>query len=427
MYYQVIVTLIILAFMVVMLLTHKLPYGLTGIICCTLFVLFGIADIETAFSGFSSSTAIMVMAMIVVATQLSRTSVVHKLKHSMEKLQGKSEFVIVLAMLVITALLSQFMGQVACISIMLLFCQTLDENSNLSPSRMLFAVCCVNTIWTSKIPIAMGATMPGTINAFFEGVAPEYAIGIGDYFKAAAIPAILGLLYCLFFNKLIPNSKMKKTEVKAGNQEEDILPRNKQIVVYAVFVIIMAAFFLANFIPKPIQNIIPLAGVLVFILTGVVDIPTVIHAITGDIIFLIAGMSAISTILGQTGVGELIGQGVLKLLGGNPAPIFVVTVFTVVTAVMTNFLSNMGTMALMIPIAASTALAGGFNVQTVVLVTAVSSWMAFVFPTGCSGSMIAFGTGNYDAKDTFKFTIPLFLLEIVSLIISTTLLFPIYG
>ena len=65
---QVLVTDLILLFMVVMLLSHKLPYGLTAMICCTLFVLTGVTDIKTAFSGFSSSTTIMVATMIVVAT-----------------------------------------------------------------------------------------------------------------------------------------------------------------------------------------------------------------------------------------------------------------------------------------------------------------------------------------------------------------------
>ena len=53
---QMIIVLCILAFMVVMLLTHKLPYGVTGMICCVLFVLTGVADLSTAFSGLSSST-----------------------------------------------------------------------------------------------------------------------------------------------------------------------------------------------------------------------------------------------------------------------------------------------------------------------------------------------------------------------------------
>jgi len=423
---QMMIVLAIMAFMVVMLLSHKLPYGLTAMICCTLFVLTGVADIPTAFSGFSNKTTIMVATMIVVASQLSRTSVIHRLRGVLENMKGKGDIVIMLTMFVVTILLSQLMGQIACLSIMLIFVTTLEEDSKLSPARMLFAVCTLNTMWTSKIPIGMGATMPGTINSFFEGVAPDYAIGIADYFKAAAIPGILGLIYCIVAFKLIPQQEVNKDDVHDVKEQEAISKRD-EMIIFGVFAVIMASFFLSGHIDENIQNILPLAGVLVMILTKVVSIKDVVKTITGDMVFMIAGMSAVSTVLGNTGVGELIGQTVLNILGGNPAPIFVVTVFTLVTAVMTNFLSNMGTMALMIPIAASTALAGGFNVQTVVLVTSVAAWMAYVLPTGCAGSMIAFGTGNFNALETLKFTLPLFVLQVVSLIVSVTLLFPIYA
>ena len=111
----------------------------------------------------------MVAAMIVVATQLSKTSVVQRLKNVMYKMQGKGEMLVLLTLALVTLGLSQFMGQVACISIMLLFVQTLQDDAKVTPAKALMAVCTINTIWTSKIPVAMGASMPGTINAFFEG------------------------------------------------------------------------------------------------------------------------------------------------------------------------------------------------------------------------------------------------------------------
>ena len=423
---QIIITLCVLAFLVIMLLAHRLPYGLTGMFCVGLLVLFRVTDLKTAMSGFSSSTTVMVATMIVVASQLSKTSIINRVRAAMSKLSGKSEIIVILAFFGATILLSQLMGQVACLSIMLLFCETLDEDSRLTPSRMLFSVCVLNTIWTSKIPIGMGATMPGTINAFFEGVAADYSIGITDYAKAALIPGLVGIIYCILFMKNLPTHKISKENVKEVKETVQMSQKH-EIIVFAVFFVIMISFFLSGKIPSDVQNVLPLLGVCVFLITGVCSIPEVTKTITSDIVFLIASMSSISTILGATGVGELIGNTVLKILGGHPAPIFVITVFTLVTAVMTNFLSNMGTMALMIPIAASTALAGGFNVQTVVLVTACSAWMAYVMPTGCAGSMIAFGNGNYEVAETFKFTVPLFILELVSLIISTTLLFPVYA
>ena len=80
----------------------------------------------------------MIAPMIVVATALGKTSLIHRLRGVMGKLQGKSGAMLVLGLCGMTILLSQLMGQVACISVMLLFIQTFDDDSEYSPSRLLF-------------------------------------------------------------------------------------------------------------------------------------------------------------------------------------------------------------------------------------------------------------------------------------------------
>lgn len=424
---EMIIVLAILAFMVVMLLTRIIPYGVTAMICCVAFVLTGVCDLSTAFSGLSNSTTIMVATMIVVATALGKTSLVHRLRGVMTNLQGKQDIFLVVALYVITIALSQLMGQIACLSIMLLFVQTLDEKSSISPARMLFAVACINTIWTSKIPIGMGATMPGTINSFYQGmVGPEDLLAITDYFKAGILPAIVGTLYCILCYKLIPSGKIDNSQVK-DVKETEALSRRDEIITFLVFFLVMGGFMFSNQLGSDVTNVLPAAGVLILILTKVLSVKEAVSTLTSDMVWMIAGMTVMSSVLGSTGVGDLIGNTVLNILGSNPSGLFVSIVFCVVTTILTNFLSNMGTMALMCPIAAATAQAGGMNVKAVVLVAAVSSWFAIAMPTGCAGAMMAFGIGNHNAFKVMKFTLPLVLLLMISLIIGVNLFFPIYN
>ena len=176
-----------------------------------------------------------------------------------------------------------------------------------------------------------------------------------------------------------------------------------------------------------ITNILPAVGVLLMLVTKVLSVKEVTSGLASDMVFMIAGMSVMSDMLAATGVGELIGETVLNILGGNPSALFVSVVFCVFTTIMTNFMSNMGTMALMSPIAASTALVGGMNPKSLVLIVTVSAWFAIVMPTGCAGAMIAFGTGNHNPFKTMKFTLPLVLLMMAGLIIGVNLFFSIYG
>ena len=424
---EMIIVLCILAFLVVMLLSHKLPYGVSAMICCVLFVLTGVADLKTAFSGLSSSTTIMVAPMIVVAGALGKTSLIRRLRSAMNRLEGKSGIILVVALCLMTIALSQLMGQIACISVMLLFVQTLDDESDLSPARMLFLVATINCIATSKIPIGMGATMPGTINSYYEGmVGAENLLGITYYCTAGILPLIAGSISCIFMYILIRNGSIDKSQVKEV-KEQEALSKKSEGIIFCVFAMIIVGFMFTKQLGSDITNVLPAAGVLVFILFHIMPMKDIILTLTSDMVWMIAGMSVMSTVLGQTGVGELIGETVLKILGGNPSGLFVSIVFCVACTVMTNFLSNMGTMALMSPIAAATALAGGMNVKAVVLTCCVSAWFAFVLPTGCSGAIMAFGIGNHNAFKVMKFTIPLAVLLMISLIVGINLFFPIYG
>lgn len=424
---QMIMALCILVFMVVMLLTHVLPYGVTAMICCVLFVFTGVLDLKTAFSGLSSSTTLMIAPMIVVASALGKTSLIHRLRGVMGKLQGKSGLLLILGMCGMTIVLSQLMGQVACISVMLLFIQTFDDDSEYSPSRLLFLVATINCLATSKFPIGIGATMPGTITSYYQGlVGPEDYLGITDFCKAGILPLIVGTIYCVLFYKLIPNGSIDKSQVKDVKDVEPISKKN-EFMIFAVFIAIMLGFAFTEQLGSDITNVIPSAGLLILIVFKVLPIPEVMKTLTCDMVWMVAGMSVVSTALSKTGVGELIGQTVLNILGGHPSGLFVSIVFCVACALMTNFMSNMGTMALMSPIAASTALAGGMNVKAVVLCCCVSAWLAFVMPTGCSGTMMAFGIGNQNPIKTMKFTLPLLVLTLIALIIGINIFFPIYG
>ena len=89
---QLIITLCILAFLVVMLLTHKLPYGVSAMICCVLFVFFGILDLQTAFSGLSNSTTLMIAPMIVVASALGKTSLIARIRKRWTGFRARADF-----------------------------------------------------------------------------------------------------------------------------------------------------------------------------------------------------------------------------------------------------------------------------------------------------------------------------------------------
>ena len=73
-------------------------------------------------------------------------------------------------------------------------------------------------------------------------------------------------------------------------------------------------------------------------------------------VVLLFGVSlSLAKALDVTGAGSMIADKIVGLLGSNPNPILLLLVIFLVTCVLTNFMSNTATTALMIPFAVSLA------------------------------------------------------------------------
>lgn len=428
---QLIITLLVLVFMAVSFMGRKISFGMTGMISMLVLAVTGVVDINTAFSGFSNKTTILVATMMLVAGCIGKTSLVSVIRGKMSSIQQKNGIFLLLAILGFTIILTQLIGMTALMSVMLMLVVTLDDDSDLSQSRIYFLIAAVNATWFGRFPIGMGATLPMIQNSYYEGLVsehPEFLLGVFDYMKVGLIPSIVLTIYCLFAWKLIPKSKMDVNAMQhgAGESRKSQLTKFQEQIVWAVFGVIMLAFVFSTKLGNLVY-LLPIAGCIVLVLTGVVSNQEASCTLAGDMVFCVAGVLVVSSALNSSGAGQLIGDFVLKMLGSNPSSVLVITVFCVVTTVMTTFLSNNGTIAIMTPIAVSTALAGGMNPKAVVLVVFCSSCLAIAFPTGCSAAMMAFSIGNQNPVKLLRFTVPFLILGMASLILSASIFFPVYG
>ena len=433
--FNLIITLLVMVFMIVSFVIQKWSYGLTAMTCVVVLTLAGVIDVQTAFSGFSNTTTILIATMIVIAGQLSRTSLISRIRSLMTKAQDKGGILLILLICAFTALLTQLMGMTAVMAIMLLFVQTLkdDDASGISQSKMIFLCATMICTWFGRFPIGMGAALPLTTNAYYEGLVggdSTQLLGIFDFMKVGLLPSIIGTIYCLFAWRLVPKQELRTDAIDLGAAGKQggraAMSQTHEMIVYLGFLITLVSFFFSNRLGSYVY-LIPAVIVIVFIFSGVMTSREAIAGLTGDMIWMVAGVLVFSTALSQSGAGEYIGDLVLKLLGSNPSGLTVTIVFTVVATVMTTFMSNNGTVAILTPIAASTAVAGGMDPRAVVSLVSMASCLAIAFPTGCSAATIAFAVGGFNPIKMLKFTLPYNIIMMISLIISANIFFPVYG
>jgi di/tricarboxylate transporter len=160
------------------------------------------------------------------------------------------------------------------------------------------------------------------------------------------------------------------------------------------------------------------AGCALLMLTGCLKPREAYEAIDLSIVFLLAGALALGVALDVTGIT----RGVAELLGrlqGVAGPFAVVAGFFVVAVVMSEFMSNGGTVTLLAPIALSVAKEMGMNPMALLAALAFGASAAFAMPIGYQTSLMVYGPGGYSFRDFVRMGI---VLDVLLAIIALTLI-----
>lgn len=157
------------------------------------------------------------------------------------------------------------------------------------------------------------------------------------------------------------------------------------------------------------------AGCAILMLTGCLRPREAYGAIDWSIVFLLAGSFALGTALEKTGVTAGVAE-TLALLGETAGPRTALVAFFVVSMLLSELISNSGTVALLAPVAVSTGVALGVNPTALLAAVTFGASAAFALPIGYQTSLMIYGPGGYAFKDFLRMGIALdLLLAIVAL------------
>ncbi|MGM0388146.1 MAG: SLC13 family permease [Natrinema limicola] len=159
-----------------------------------------------------------------------------------------------------------------------------------------------------------------------------------------------------------------------------------------------------------------LAGVVVMLAANVVKPAEAYEAIQWDIIFLLAGVIPLGSAMAETGGADVLGALVVSSADFLPA-VAVLGLFYLLTALMTNIVSNQASVVLLVPVAVDVAARLNANAFAFVLAVTFAASTAFMTPVGYQTNLFVYGPGKYQFSDFIRVGGPLQLL----LAIVTTL------
>jgi di/tricarboxylate transporter len=144
-----------------------------------------------------------------------------------------------------------------------------------------------------------------------------------------------------------------------------------------------------------------LIGAMLMILLGVLNMDEAFKAIEWKSVFLIAGMLPLGIAMQNTGTAELIAEQITELLGGLGDRAVLMGIF-LMTALLTEVMSNAAATVLVTPIAIDAARGLELNPQTFVMAVVIAAATSFLMPIGHQVNVLVYGPGGYKFTDYTK-------------------------
>ena len=160
------------------------------------------------------------------------------------------------------------------------------------------------------------------------------------------------------------------------------------MLVTLIILILSAAFFVSGKVRSDIVALCALIGLLVF---QVLTPEEALSGFSNSVVIMMVGLFVVGGAIFQTGLAKMISSRILKLAGKSELRLFLLVML--VTSAIGAFVSNTGTVALMLPIVVSLATNAGMNPGRLL--------MPLAFASSMGGMMTLIGTPpNLVIQDT---------------------------
>ena len=426
-----ITTLCVLAVAAFLFVTELIPLAVTAMAACTALGILGVLPSKQVYAGLSNSTVVLFGGMFVIGAAMFKTGLAEAVGLWVVNKAGTKEVPLMGAIMVVTIALSAVSsntGTVACLMPVII---GIANAANIPASKEL-------------MPLAIAANVGGTItmigtppNVIVTGALSAAGLPSFGFFEFALIGvplSIIVLLYTLTIGrKTIPVKNagaMDAAAVEAAKKEagasDDNAPKSKtKMWISGLILLGVVAAMALNLKTVPLQTA-AVTGAILCVITGCLKEKEAYAGIDWVTIFLFAGMLSVATAMDKTGAGKLIADTVVGMMGENPNPIVLCAVLYLISNVLTQFMSNTASAALLAPIGISIAQSIGADPKPVLMSIGIAASMAFATPMATPPNTLVLGPGGFSFNDYVKVGVPLCIITFVASVAIIPIFWPFF-
>ncbi len=184
------------------------------------------------------------------------------------------------------------------------------------------------------------------------------------------------------------------------------LPAPRSAVLSSIIFVIVVVIAALDVLPIGISA---LCGVFAMLALGCLNIRQAARAFDKRIYLLIGSSLAMGHVLEATGGAALIG-GAIAPIAHNFGPAALLSAMFIISAGVTNVLSNNATIALLVPIAISAAKVAGVDPWALALTVIYGANCPFATPIGYQTNLLVMSPGHYTFRDYLRVGGPMLIL-----------------
>lgn len=277
------------------------------------------------------------------------------------------------------------------------------------------------------MPVAFASSLGGTVtlvgtppNGIINSMLEQMDVEPFGFFEFGliGIPLLLaGLLYyALIGHRLLPKGRELSDELVTEQKPRRTEKMWVSVAIFGFVVLMMAS----EYIPLTTAAVL---GACLMVITRCMNMREAFRSIDWTTIFLFAGMLSMSAAMSKSGAAAIIAHAVVTQVSD---PWILMLVCCAMTAIVTNFMSNTATAALMAPLALPIAQASQISPLPIVMGIAMSASACFLTPIATPPNTIVLGPGKYSFLDYIKAGWPLQLLTLIMCWLLIPLIWPFY-
>ena len=399
---QLVIALIITVLVIISFAVQVIPLPLTAMLGALAMVVFGIIEPADAISAFGSDTVMMVAGVIIIGNAIFETGLAEKLGASILNLPiigGKEKRLLLIVMIIIT-MLSAFVSNTAAVAMFLPLVASIAQSSNgkIKKKNCYMAMGIASVV--GGFCTQSGSTPQMVAQEILLETDGLRGLTFFELTKIGVLIAIVMFIYFLTVGYRLQERCFNFPEVPNTSTTQQTVSQStwKQVVSGLILVGCVIGFIsgVLSF------GIISLLSACACILTGCISQKRVFETMDWSTIIVLGGSIGFANGMEESGAVNLIGDALVNSFGQNGGNVLLVFgMIILMTALLSNVMSNTATVAVLAPLGINVALKMGADPITFVIGIIIASNLAFATPIG-TPPMTMVLIGGYRFSDYVK-------------------------